>query len=233
MVPNIILLGPAGAGKSALVEQLVSYKNYHPISLGKILRSENFLRTPLGGRLIRFLNAGMLIDDFTANTILFSLIQQVPTAKPFVIDGYPRNLQQAKRLKAFTVESKISIDLIVELDLPLKRASERIRYQAIEDKSKEVDPVGYHPEIRSDDFVVKDHTYEAIRNRFLSYKAEIKGIRMEFEDWGKFTVIDADKPLEEVTDALFAQVSRDDANFQLKYKVQRCLATDGKATVES
>ena len=85
---NVILLGPAGAGKSSQVAQIHLSKNCDPITLGSILRAARFLHSPLGKRLKPLLDAGHLIDDETANTIVFAHILEVPAGRGFILDGY-------------------------------------------------------------------------------------------------------------------------------------------------
>lgn len=208
MAPNIVILGPAGAGKTTQVDQLVTHQKYHSISLGEFLRSEQFLRTPLGRRLTRLLNAGLLIDDFTANTILFFMIQQAPTGQPLVIDGYPRNPQQAKKLKTIIAEKKMSIDIVFELDLSFEQAAERIKSQAYNDKTGKDEQVSNNHSNHSNQLVIEDFTDEAILNRHQSYQHEISFVRSELDGWAQYITIDASKPQEEVTGTLFNQLNK-------------------------
>jgi adenylate kinase len=208
MAPNIILLGPAGAGKSTQVDQLVTHQNYHPISLGQFLRSEQFLRSPMGVRVTRLLNTGLLIDDFTANTTLFSIIQQSPKDKPFVIEGFPRNAQQAEKLKKFTADNNISIDLILELNVSSELASNRIHDQAAREKSSEDDQFNDQINTQSNKIAIHNDTDEAIHNRLQSYNDEINSVREALNNWATYVVVDANKPREEITASLFDQLQQ-------------------------
>ena len=106
---NIILLGPAGSGKSSQVAQIHLHKKCDPVALGAIIRAARFLNSPMGKRLKPELDAGKLIDDETANTIVFAHILEMPKERGFILDGYPRNQAQAKALKHFLDLNKISI----------------------------------------------------------------------------------------------------------------------------
>ena len=182
---NIILLGPAGAGKSSQVAQIHLSKNCDPITLGSILRAARFLHSPLGKRLKPLLDAGHLIDDETANTIVFAHILEVPAGRGFILDGYPRNATQAKELKKFLHLNKITISAIVELDVSDEIASERIHIH-----SQLVKKGISH---------FTDETDVAIDNRIKSYREEIDGVRAELKGLAEYVVIDANKSINAVT----------------------------------
>ena len=182
---NIILLGPAGAGKSSQVAQIHLSKNCDPITLGSILRAARFLHSPLGKRLKPLLDAGHLIDDETANTIVFAHILEVPVGQGFILDGYPRNATQAKELKKFLHLNKITISAIVELDVSDEIASERIHIH-----SQLVKKGISH---------FTDETDVAIDNRIKSYREEIDGVRAELKGLAEYVVIDAGKSINAVT----------------------------------
>ena len=182
---NIILLGPAGAGKSSQVAQIHLSKNCDPITLGSILRAARFLHSPLGKRLKPLLDAGHLIDDETANTIVFAHILEVPAGRGFILDGYPRNATQAKELKKFLHLNKITISAIVELDVSDEIASERIHIH-----SQLVKKGISH---------FTDETDVAIDNRIKSYREEIDGVRAELKGLAEYVVIDAGKSINAVT----------------------------------
>ena len=182
---NVILLGPAGAGKSSQVAQIHLSKNCDPITLGSILRAARFLHSPLGKRLKPLLDAGHLIDDETANTIVFAHILEVPAGRGFILDGYPRNATQAKELKKFLHLNKITITAIVELDVSDEIASERIHIH-----SQLVKKGISH---------FTDETDVAIDNRIKSYREEIDGVRAELKGLAEYVVIDANKSINAVT----------------------------------
>jgi len=182
---NIILLGPAGAGKSSQVAQIHLSKNCDPITLGSILRAARFLHSPLGRRLKPLLDAGHLIDDETANTIVFAHILEVPAGRGFILDGYPRNATQAKELKKFLHLNKITITAIVELDVSDEIASERIHIH-----SQLVKKGISH---------FTDETDIAIDNRIKSYREEIDGVRAELKGLAEYVVIDAGRSINAVT----------------------------------
>jgi len=189
---NIILLGPAGAGKSSQVEQVHHHKNCDPISLGGIIRAASFLNSPMGKRLKPLLNEGQLIDDETANTIVFAHILEMPKERGFILDGYPRNSAQAKELKKFLDLNNITLSAIIELDVPDEIASERIHIHA--------------QLVKKGVAHFTDETDLAIDNRLKSYRDEIAGVRSELKGYAKYAVIDGSQSIKAVTLKILEQI---------------------------
>jgi len=136
-------------------------------------------------RLKPLLDAGHLIDDETANTIVFAHILEVPAGQGFILDGYPRNAAQAKELKKFLHLNTITISAIIELDVSDETASERIHIH-----SQLVKKGISH---------FTDETDVAIDNRIKSYREEIDGVRAELKGLAEYVVIDAGKSINAVT----------------------------------
>ena len=189
---NIILLGPAGAGKSSQVAQIQLSRNCDPITLGSILRAARFLRSPLGKRLKPLLDTGHLIDDETANTIVFSHMLEVPAGRGFILDGYPRNAAQAKELKKFLHLNTITISAIIELDVSDEIALERIHIHS--------------QLLKKGTSHFTDDTDLAIDNGIKSYREEIASVRAELKGLADYVVIDAGKSINAVTLEILAHV---------------------------
>ena len=182
---NIILLGPAGSGKSSQVAQIHLHKKCDPVALGAIIRAARFLNSPMGKRLKPELDAGKLIDDETANTIVFAHILEIPKGHGFILDGYPRNQAQAKALKHFLDLNKISITAIIELEVSDQIASERIHIHA--------------QLVKKGVSHFTDETDHAIENRLKSYRDEIDNIRDELKNLATYVTVDASRSINAVT----------------------------------
>ena len=189
---NIILLGPAGAGKSSQVAQIHRHMNCDPITLGSLLRAARFLNSPMGKRLKPLLDSGQLIDDETANAIVFSHIVELTEGRGFILDGYPRNVAQAKELKKFLHANNIQISAIIELEVPDEIASERIHVHA--------------QLVKKGIAHFTDETDHAIDNRLKSYRDEIEGVRNELKGVAKYVVIDARQSINSVTLKILEQI---------------------------
>lgn len=116
---KILLLGPPGAGKSLLSNLLVEKYKLKRISVGKILREIAKKHTKLGEKIDNIIDAGKLAPNKLTDEIIKKEIKK--TKDNFIIDGYPRDLPQAKFLDKVT-----EIDYIFLLDIPKKTVIERL-----------------------------------------------------------------------------------------------------------
>jgi adenylate kinase len=96
---RIVLLGPPGAGKGTQAVRLAKLLNVPHVSAGDLLRSEVHNRTELGLKAQGFMDRGELVPDH----LVAEMIQrQLEETAGFVLDGFPRNLQQAEILASIT-----------------------------------------------------------------------------------------------------------------------------------
>lgn len=95
---NLVLFGPPGAGKGTQAEYLIeSYRLIH-LSTGDLLRSEIAGRTNLGLEAKRLMDKGELVPDDVVIGMIKSKLEDNPTAKGFIFDGFPRTVAQAEAL---------------------------------------------------------------------------------------------------------------------------------------
>lgn len=115
---KLILLGPPGSGKGTVSERLTKDFKLTHISPGEMLREEVIKKTSLGEEIDQYISKGHLVPDHIVSDIVNLKIRNHPH---FLLDGYPRNLEQARNLENFT-----KIDLIIYLGLSEEIAVERI-----------------------------------------------------------------------------------------------------------
>jgi adenylate kinase len=96
---NLILLGPPGAGKGTQAERLREDFNLPHIATGDMLRAEVRDGTELGERAKRFIEAGDLVPDEVIIGMITRRISDGEAADGFLLDGFPRNEQQARALE--------------------------------------------------------------------------------------------------------------------------------------
>lgn len=97
--PNaIILLGPPGAGKGTHAVKLSKELNVPHISTGDIFRYNIKNHTALGEKAKSYMDKGNLVPDEIVNDMLFDRISQDDCKKGYILDGFPRTLDQAKAL---------------------------------------------------------------------------------------------------------------------------------------
>jgi adenylate kinase len=122
---RIILFGAPGSGKGTQAVMLSSYFNIKRISLGDILRDEAKKSTVLGREVKGYMEKGVLAPD----ELVAHLIDENLDSEEFILDGFPRNINQAARLEEILHKKNSSIDAFIYLDVDedtvLNRLSKR------------------------------------------------------------------------------------------------------------
>jgi adenylate kinase len=113
---RIILLGPPGAGKGTQAKVLAEKLKLPHISTGDILRQNVAEDTLLGRQAKDFMHKGALVPDELVTQMLNERINQPDIQNGFILDGYPRNLNQAKALDEMLAQKNTAIDLVIYLD---------------------------------------------------------------------------------------------------------------------
>lgn len=112
----IILLGPPGAGKGTQAKALAEKLQLPHISTGDILRQNVSQGSALGNQARDFMNKGGLVPDELVTQMLNQRINQSDTDRGFILDGYPRNINQAKALDNMLEKRKMEINAVIYLD---------------------------------------------------------------------------------------------------------------------
>ncbi len=123
---NIIFVGPPGAGKGTQA-QIVSktFKIPH-ISTGEMLRAEMESGSKLGNQVKDVVTSGKLVDDDLMNQIVKERLSKSDATAGFILDGFPRTLNQAKSLDEIMKSMGKKIDLVVYVDVPENVIVERL-----------------------------------------------------------------------------------------------------------
>ncbi len=95
---NIVLFGPPGAGKGTQSEKLIAKYELIHLSTGDILRAELKNNTPLGVKAQEFMNQGLLVPDELVIDMIDHKMEEFPSTKGFIFDGFPRTVPQAEAL---------------------------------------------------------------------------------------------------------------------------------------
>jgi adenylate kinase len=110
---RLIIFGPPGAGKGTYASQIGSKLKIAVISTGDIFREEVKRNTDLGRKVASFLRRGVLVPDEIVTDVLAKRIRMPDSKHGFILDGYPRTIEQAKALDAMA-----KIDAVIRLIVP-------------------------------------------------------------------------------------------------------------------
>lgn len=126
---NLILMGLPGAGKGTQAEQIVDAYQIPHISTGDMFRAAVEKQTELGLQAKTFMDAGNLVPDEVTNGIVKERLAEADTEKGFLLDGFPRTLNQAEALEAITSDLSKPIDAVfyikVDKDILMQRLTGR------------------------------------------------------------------------------------------------------------
>jgi adenylate kinase len=129
MGPNVIMLGPPGAGKGTQAERFAIRLGIPKISTGDILRRSVEDGTEIGGRVKAIMDRGELVNDELISGIVRERLDEADARRGFILDGFPRTVAQAETLDGMMVGrgSLLVIDIVVpETELVRRLASRMI-----------------------------------------------------------------------------------------------------------
>jgi len=216
---GVILVGPPGAGKGTQAPRLKDQICACHLSTGDLLRSAVSRGTELGKQAKAIMERGDLVSDDIVNGIVAEAIDSKECSKGFILDGYPRTVEQAKALDAMLAEKGRQIDDVVQLDVPDEVLTERITGRWIHKASGR----SYHtkfnpPKVAGIDDVTgealyqrKDDTAEVLPKRLGNYHAQTRPVIDYYKEAAKVKIVDANTKMATVWSRIKAALQlRDD-----------------------
>ena len=176
---RIVLLGPPGSGKGTQAALLVERLGVPHISTGALLRNAAKRGTQLGLRAKALTDKGELVPDDIISDMIEERLSRTDVANGFILDGYPRNLAQAKSLDALLERMGQPVDEAILIDLDAERIIKRIAKRAKE-------------EGRADD------TEETVRNRLQVYAEQTAPVADYYAERGLLTKVLGEGGVDEI-----------------------------------
>ena len=132
---NIVLLGMPGTGKGTQAKILKEKYNIPHISTGELFREAVVSNTSLGLKVKNYLSNGKLVPDDVVNEVVKERLSRTDCEKGFILDGYPRTLEQARFLDNTLEENKKKVK-VLSLEMDEKEVLNRLTGRRICEKCK-------------------------------------------------------------------------------------------------
>jgi adenylate kinase len=123
---NVVLLGAPGSGKGTQAERIVARYGLPHVSTGDMLRSALAKGTEMGREAKRYMDAGELVPDEVVIGVVRDRLAEDDTHAGFLLDGFPRTLEQAGRLDALLGDAGRGLTHVIQLDVPEDELVERL-----------------------------------------------------------------------------------------------------------
>jgi adenylate kinase len=131
-VTRLLLIGPPGAGKGTQASSLAQHFGIPAISTGDIFRANVKNETELGLLAKGYMDRGEYVPDSLTNALVKDRIAQPDAQKGFLLDGYPRTVDQVEQLDGFLVEMNQKLDVVVQLTADSEELIRRLLQRAAE-----------------------------------------------------------------------------------------------------
>ena len=179
---NIILLGAPGSGKGTQSIILNKKLGLVQLSTGEIIRENIEKKTKLGLQVKNLVDNGEFVSDEIILSIISKRISEDDCSKGFILDGFPRNLNQASKFDEILLEKDKKIDFVIELNVSKKNLYKRIENRAIESN-----------EARADD------KEEILKNRLNIYDEQTKPLVPYYKKAELHFEVDGMKSIEQIS----------------------------------
>lgn len=203
---NLLIMGLPGAGKGTQAVKIVEKFGLIHISTGDMFRAAIANQTELGLLAKSYMDKGDLVPDEVTNGIVKErLAQEDIKEKGFLLDGYPRTLEQAEVLTAILKELGLKLDAVVNIEIAADKLVERLSGRIINRKTGETfhkvfnPPADYNEE---DYYQREDDKPEAVKRRLDVNIAQGQPIIEYYRAEGLVHDIKGDQDIELVFEAI-------------------------------
>lgn len=200
---KLILLGAPGAGKGTQAEVICDRLGIPTISTGNILKEAVRKGTQLGLQAKSFMDSGQLVPDEVVISIIKERLGEGDCAGGFILDGFPRNVQQAEALQALGVE----IDLVLDIEVADEKIMQRLTGRRVcaacgasyhtSYKPAKVD--GVCDRCGGELIIRKDDAPETVAERLRVYHQQTEPLKGFYEAKGKLAIVEGQEEVADTT----------------------------------
>ena len=207
---NLVLIGPPGSGKGTQAVRIARRYNVPHISTGDILRQAVRDDTPLGREVAATIAGGALVSDQLISSLVKARLQRPDTARGFLLDGFPRTIEQARFLD--TVQPDLAV---IHIDVPDDEIIRRLSTRRV------CRSCGLTQSVSADEAVNEDCPYcggtlvrreddnaETVKKRLATYAALAGPLIDHYRTRPRFVTINGVKEPDKVSDDIFRGIER-------------------------
>ncbi len=207
---NIVLIGPPGSGKGTQAVRIARRYNLPHISTGDLLRQAVRDDTPLGREVAATIAGGGLVSDQLMSSLVKARLEQPDAARGFLLDGFPRTIEQARFLDA------VRPDLaVIHIDVPddeiIRRLSTRrvcrscglTQSVSMDEAVTEACPYCGGTLVRRE-----DDNAETVRKRLATYAEQAGPLIDHYRTRTQFVTVDGVKEPDKVSEEIFRGIER-------------------------
>ncbi|BDD37858.1 adenylate kinase [Streptococcus ruminantium] len=210
---NLLIMGLPGAGKGTQAAKIVEKFNVAHISTGDIFRAAMANQTELGLLAKSYIDRGDLVPDEVTNGIVKErLVQDDIKEKGFLLDGYPRTIDQAQALDASLVELGIDLQGVINITIDPSKLVERLSGRIIHKETGETFHKVFNPPVgdyKEEDFYQReDDKPESVQRRLEVNIAQGQPIIDHYRAKGLVHDIEGDQDIEVVFQAIEKVLSK-------------------------
>ena len=209
---NILLIGAPSAGKGSVGGVLVDELNMVLVSTGALFREEMSKESELGKEAETYIKKGMLVPNELTFRLLINRIEQEDCQKNgFILDGFPRSMEQAKFLDKYLEESNQTIDRVIYIEVEEKTIYERVSGRRLCRDCGAVYNINSKPSAKGNRcekcngelYQRKDEAPEIVATRIESFKKDTFPIIEFYENKGLVYKVDGNQNLDNTLEQVF------------------------------
>lgn len=185
---RIVFMGPPGAGKGTQAALIAQKLGIPHISTGDIFRANVSELTELGIAAKRYMDAGEYVPDTITNDMVRDRLEQDDAQNGFILDGYPRTIDQIAELDTMLSVSDLAVDVVIELTADTDEVVGRLHKRAVEQG-------------RVDD------TEEVIRRRLEVYADQTAPLTALYESRGILKQVDGLGDISDITNRIMSALA--------------------------
>ena len=189
---NVILFGAPGAGKGTQANFLINEFDLTQISTGDMLREAVNSKTELGKKVETIMANGDLVPDDIIFSLISNRLNNEDTKNGFILDGFPRNLNQAQKLDRILYDVNTHLDFVFHIDVEEAILTSRIENRAKQEK-----------------ITRKDDNSTVLIERLKVYNRETKPVLEHYSNQNILNVVNGMGTIEEVSSNISVIIKKD------------------------